>query len=125
MGVLLKAQSTALGKPLDTERLRHISENLQAVKKIRNTEVATYAARSEHLWLGDFNTVRASCRREVVGFLSAGSMAYTTGACVGYGFVAHKGLVAWLAQAERNPKQLVLTRETSSTQYRFASLTVL
>ena len=124
--VLMKAQATALDKPLDTERLKQVTENLQTVKKIRETENAGYAAKAEELWLGEFNTVRNSCKRELFGYVAAGSMSYTVGGFVGYGFVAAKGLLKWLTlTGDKTGRRCVLTRETSSTQYRFATLTVL
>ena len=89
--VLLKSQSVALGKPLDQTRLNLISENLSTVKQIRNNENAAFGAKNEHLWLGDFNTVRNSCKREVFGFVNAATMSYGVGACVGFGFVTLKG----------------------------------
>ena len=122
--VLMRAQSTALGTPLDTDKLSAVTQNMKAVKEIRNTENTAFSERNEDLWLGEFNTVRHSCQREVLGYVTSANMAYTVGAHVGYGFVSLKGLQKWRALAP-NPKNLVLTRETTSLQYRFSTLTVL
>lgn len=122
--VLLKAQSVALGKPLDEEKLSLLASNLDTVKKIRNTENAEFGAKSEQLWLGDCTTVRNSCKREIFGYIVTANMAYTHGAHVGFGFVTLRGLEEWRSR-KNNPRGLVLTRETSGTQYRFSVLTIL
>lgn len=121
--VLLKTQSSALGKPLDQERLNLIASNRNIVKQIREQKNAEFSARNEELWIGDFNTVRNSCKREIFGFITAANMSYTIGGYLGFGFVSLRGLLKW--KEISNSKSLVLTRETSSTQYRFSSLTIL
>lgn len=122
--MLMKTQATALGQPLDTAKLDLVTENMKTVKKIRNNENDQFGAKTEDFWIGDFNSVRHSCRREVIGYLTAANMAYTVGAFVGFGFITLRGLQK-LQEVANKPNNLVLTRETSSLQYRFSSLTIL
>ncbi len=68
----MKCQSTALGKELDTEKLNHAAVGMATLKEMRNTENAAFAGKSEDLWIGDFNTVRNSCKREVMGYVTIG-----------------------------------------------------
>ena len=120
----MRTQSTALGKPLDEERLELISSSREIVKTIRENENTEFAAKKEDMWIGDFNTVRNSCKREIFGFVTAANMSYTIGGYLGFGYVSLRGLLKWREQ-EANPKSLVLTREVSSPQYRFSSLSIL
>ena len=120
----MKTQASALGKPLDKEKLDLITNNMNTLKKIRDTENSDFGAKNESLWIGDFNTVRHSCRREIIGYVTTGNMSYRAGGFVGYGFVALRGLVTLLSNT-KNSNKFVLTRETSSLQYRFSSISIL
>lgn len=129
---LMKCQSTALGKELDTEKLNHAAVGMATLKEMRNTENAAFAGKSEDLWIGDFNTVRNSCKREVMGYVTIGDLSYKEGCFVGHGFVTLKGARTWLqllgsldssnSSVAKQARNLVLTRETSSPQYRFSYL---
>jgi ribonuclease P/MRP protein subunit POP1 len=121
--VLMKTQSTALGKPLDEEKLNLVTSNMNTVKKIREQRNHEFGAKNEELWIGDFNTVRHSSKREIFGFITAANMSYTIGGYLGFGYVSLRGLLKW--KELKNPKSLALTREVSSTQYRFSSLAIL
>ena len=138
--VLLKTQSTALGLPLDTERLAATSASLQILKEIRNSENRRYDAASRSLWIpdaptcGDVATIRRSASREIFGFVTAAQFAYHAGGYVGVGFVTLAGLRQLRRSVTSLPeesgdgkscwKPLVLVRETTSLQYRFARLAV-
>ena len=129
--VLLKTQSTALGRPLDTERLAAMSASLKMLKEIRNTENSRYGTDSRGLWLQQGGSgVRGSASRQIIGFVTAAQFAYHAGGYIGVGYVALAGLrqlsppdtVAPPLLTDQRP--LVLVRETTSLQYRFARLEV-
>jgi len=137
--VQMKAQSTALGTPLDTDKLDKVTTSITAVKQLRNQENERFAARSEQLWLGgDFDTVRHANNRQLMGYTTHGNMSYRVGGYVGLGFVALRSLKLWRELSRKRHKATgnealdnqkiecpVLTRETTSLQYRFATLTIL
>ena len=68
----MKCQSTALGKDLDKEKLTNIASGMSTLKQMRNTENAAFGAKSEDLWVGEFTTVRHSCKREIMGYVTVG-----------------------------------------------------
>eukprot|EP00088_Acartia_fossae_P048508 TRINITY_DN5295_c0_g1_i12.p1 TRINITY_DN5295_c0_g1~~TRINITY_DN5295_c0_g1_i12.p1 ORF type:complete len:959 (+),score=235.08 TRINITY_DN5295_c0_g1_i12:40-2916(+) len=126
--VLMQCQATALGKELDTEKMNHVTDGLNTLKQMRNAENANFGAKSEELWIGGECAVktagvRHSCKqREVMGFVTQGDMSYKAGCFVGYGFVALKAIKKWTQMHRENPQSLVLTRETTSLQYRFSHM---
>jgi hypothetical protein len=129
--VLLKTQSTALGVPLDTERLAAVSASLKALRDIRTAENTRYSLENRDLWIRDSlgDNLRHSASRELIGFVTSAQFSYQAGASTGVGFVALLGLRQLTAQrpseSGAEPAQpVVLVRETTSLQYRFARLEV-
>jgi len=122
--VLMQCQSSALGKELDKEKMQNISDGMTTLKKMRNEENAQFGANTEQLWIGDFERVRHSCRRQIVGYVTVGDNSLRLGCHVGYGFVALKGLKK-LMELDEKGRNLVLTRETKTLQYRFSRFEIL
>ena len=70
-------------------------------------------------------SLRNSCTREVVGFISSGHFSLARGCGFGVGFCALPGLVTLLSSARNTGEVVVLVRGPSTQQYRFAYLTIL
>ena len=70
-------------------------------------------------------SLRNSCTREVLGFLSSGHLSLARGCGFGVGFCAFPGLVKLISSARKTGEVVVLVRGPSTQQYRFAYLTIL
>jgi hypothetical protein len=120
----MKTQSTALGRPLDAERLAALAGSLKTLKDIRNTENGCYSDASKRLWLRDTcQSVRRSSSRQIIGFVTAAQFAYHAGGYIGVGYAVLAALRHLDAATDKQP--FILVRETSSLQYRFARLEVI
>jgi hypothetical protein len=115
--------------------------SLKTIKDIRATENRRYDAESRRLWIPEGlppGGIRRSASRETIGFVTSAQFAYHAGGCIGVGFVALAGLrqltvmtssddgVTSSDNSVTSPRvePLVLVRETTSLQYRFARLKV-
>jgi hypothetical protein len=110
--------------------------SLKMIKDIRMTENRRYDAESRRLWIPEGlpppGGIRRSTSRETIGFVTSAQFAYHAGGCIGVGFVALAGLrqLTMMTSSEDNcvtsprVEPLVLVRETTSLQYRFARLKV-
>jgi hypothetical protein len=105
------------------------------IKDIRLTENRRYDAESRRLWIPEglpTGGIRRSASRETIGFVTSAQFAYHAGGCIGVGFVALAGwrqLITMTSSEDKcvtSPRvePLVLVRETTSLQYRFARLKV-
>lgn len=72
-------------------------------------------------------SLRNSCTREIVGFVSSGHFSLARGCGFGVGFCALPGLVKLLSSARNSNtgEVVVLVRGPSTQQYRFSYLTIL
>lgn len=70
-------------------------------------------------------SLRNSCTREIVGFVSSGHFSLARGCGFGVGFCALPGLVKLLSSARNAGEVVVLVRGPSTQQYRFSYLTIL
>ena len=70
-------------------------------------------------------SLRNSCTREIVGFVSSGHFSLARGCGFGVGFCALPGLVKLLSSARNTGEVVVLVRGPSTQQYRFSYLTIL
>ena len=70
-------------------------------------------------------SLRNSCTREIVGYVSSGHFSLARGCGFGIGFCALPGLVKLLSSTTNNGKVVVLVRGPSTQQYRFADLSIL
>jgi hypothetical protein len=111
--------------------------SLKMIKDIRTTENRRYDAESRRLWIPEGlpppGGIRRSASRQTIGFVTSAQFAYHAGGCIGVGFVALAGwrqLIKVMTSTEDNcvtsprVEPLVLVRETTSLQYRFAKLKV-
>jgi hypothetical protein len=110
--------------------------SLKMIKDIRMTENRRYDAESRRLWIPEGlpppGGIRRSASREIIGFVTSAQFAYHAGGCIGVGFVALAGLrqlTMMTSSADKSVtspqvEPLVLVRETTSLQYRFARLKV-
>jgi len=106
------------------------------IKDIRMTENRRYDAESRRLWIPEGlpppGGIRRSASRETIGFVTSAQFAYHAGGCIGVGFVALAGWRQLMMMTSSNDSSmtsptvepLVLVRETTSLQYRFARLKV-
>ena len=120
----MQCQSSALGKDLDKEKLQTICDGMTTLKQMRNVENAQFGAKTEQLWIRDFESVRHSCKREVFGYVTVGDNSLRLGCHIGYGFVTLNGLKK-LKEIDEKGTDLVLTRETKTLQYRFSRFEIL
>jgi hypothetical protein len=112
--------------------------SLKMIKDIRTTENRRYDAESRRLWIPEGlpppGGIRRSASRETIGFVTSAQFAYHAGGCIGVGFVALAGLRQLMMMMTSSDddncvtspriEPLVLVRETTSLQYRFARLKV-
>lgn len=70
-------------------------------------------------------SLRNSCTREIVGFVSSGHYSLSRGCGFGIAFCALPGLVKLLSSSSSTGELVVLVRGSSTQQYRFAYLTIL
>ena len=70
-------------------------------------------------------SLRNSCTREIVGFVSSGHYSLSRGCGFGIAFCALPGLVKLLSSSSSTGELVVLVRGSSTQQYRFARLTIL
>jgi hypothetical protein len=109
--------------------------SLKMIKDIRTTENRRYDAESRRLWIPEGlpppGGIRRSASRETIGFVTSAQFAYHAGGCIGVGFVALAGLRQLMMTSSEDKcvtssrvEPLVLVRETTSLQYRFAKLKV-
>lgn len=79
-----------------------------------------FSKKMRELWVPKARTVRNSCSREVIGFVTAGDYSLTEGKGSGLGYVSAGGLQELIS----SDSQTVLVRNTSSAQYRLATVQI-
>lgn len=79
----------------------------------------------KELWLPtQVDSVRRQCSREVMGYVTNGDFSFTEAQSTGVGYVALQSI--WLLiHNSANKAGLVLTRNTTSRQYRYAELEII
>ena len=77
--VLVQAQAVTKDQDPDMERLKVISDNLTAVKEMRENENATWATESERLWTPQGEHSRTGLERELAGWVVDGGFSYRSG----------------------------------------------
>lgn len=75
------------------------------------------------LWLLKNDNIKNSCSREVFGFLSKGNFSFSESCGVGIGYVTLGGIIK-LAKSATCAQPLVLIRNTTSLNYKFAKLQI-
>ncbi|XP_044269655.1 ribonucleases P/MRP protein subunit POP1 isoform X2 [Tribolium madens] len=80
----------------------------------------SYTEKMRALWLPDATTIRYSCSREVVGFVSKGGFSFSIGKSAGTGYIISDSLPELI-----NFRNRVLLRNTNSRQYKTATLRVI
>ena len=70
-------------------------------------------------------SLRNSCTKEIVGFVSSGHYSLSRGCGFGIAFCALPGLVKLLSSSSSTGELVVLVRGSSTQQYRFAHVTIL
>ena len=116
--VLLVAQGIAEEKKVDEERMKMIEHSLSALKSLREEENSSYKEKAERLWEGECNTVRHSSSRQVMGWVVRGGYSNK----VGEGFATARGWIEWMQTSGNMGERTILTRETSSLQFRKAGM---
>lgn len=109
--------NSAVAIPLveDTSRLRKCRDFAGPLEPLHKGPKAQLAEK----------TLRKSCTREIVGFVSSGHYSLSRGCGFGIAFFALPGLLKLLLSSNGTEEPLVLVRGPSTQQYRFAYLTVL
>lgn len=70
------------------------------------------------LWLPSFKSVRHSCIRQTMGYVTKGAFSFTEAKCCAVGYIALKGLKC-LIDTKCNR---ILVRNTTSNKYSIASI---
>jgi len=117
--VLVQAQAVTKDQEPDMERLKVISDNLTAVKEMRENENATWATESERLWTPQGEHFKTGFERELAGWVVDGGFSYRSGRHRGIGYITYR------AFQKLNDKGWIWIREPSSLQYRPAKLSIL
>ena len=120
--VLMVAQRIAEEKEVDVERMKMTDHSLSIMKGLRDEENSRYKEKAERLWEGECSTVRNSSSREVMGWVVRGGYSYRLGGEVGEGLVTARGWLEWVRMFSQEEERLLLTRETSSLQYRIGRM---
>lgn len=84
--------------------------------------LAKYRTEMRKLWLPEPETIRNSCSRQIMGFVTKGGFKYSSGNCGAVGYIALSSLPLFFAANTRNK---VLIRNTTSRQYRLAQIDVI
>ncbi|EFA11371.2 ribonucleases P/MRP protein subunit POP1 [Tribolium castaneum] len=80
----------------------------------------SYTEKMRALWLPEPTTIRHSCSREVVGFVSKGGFSFSIGKSAGTGYITSDCLSELV-----DFRNKVLLRNTNSRQYKTANLSVI
>ena len=108
------------------EKVGAMQAGLDGAKTKREGENERFNARMRELWLpANGGIVKDACCRQLVGFLSDGGYSYRLGKSVGVGFVPLVALADYLEAVRECGQPLVLVRETTMAQYRFAKMSVI
>ena len=108
----------------DAETVENLTDEIDILKRKREDENESYVQdKQREMWLPKCDNVKDSCSRTILGFLVEGGYSYRVGKHSGLGFVSLWGLGEYLAQ-KTCPEALVLVRQTTSLQYRFAKMSI-
>ena len=107
------------GGPL--EDIHMIEEPAKAKKKVKPKIPILHPQKRE---LPRLKTIVRTCSRHIVGFIKEGNFSYAKGSGFGLGFVCYEGLleISKLKRPDRMRDCIVLVRNSTSLQYRFAKL---
>ncbi|XP_073968617.1 POP1 ribonuclease P/MRP subunit isoform X2 [Rhodnius prolixus] len=83
-----------------------------------------HSEKMRSLWLPSCDTIKDTCSRTVIGFVSNGDYCFTEGISSGIGYVILNGLKEYLKSRTFN-ENIVLIRCTHTDQYRLAKLNVI
>ncbi|CAG4947396.1 unnamed protein product [Parnassius apollo] len=87
--------------------------------KTSSTKPSEYVKSMRELWLpSNVETVRNTCLRPILGYLSRGAFSFTEGKSFGIGYIAFNALVVLLKTRQNK----VLVRNTTSRKYRLANV---
>lgn len=110
-------------------RKRHKYKKSNDNMEAHNSEmlVAQQKEIMRKLWLPGSESVKNCCSRTIIGFVSEGDYSFTNARTCGVGYVSFGGLLELLVLLKNMGKQSsnVLVRNTSTSQYRFASLDII
>ncbi|XP_073406576.1 ribonucleases P/MRP protein subunit POP1 [Dendrobates tinctorius] len=76
------------------------------------------------LWPSPLPDLTTHCSRLLLGYVTQGDFSMAVGCCEGLGFVSLTGLAHMLSGQPQDKSGLVLIRNLTSLQYRFAKLTI-
>ena len=107
--------AVAIPSTEDTTRLGKCRDFSGPLEPLHKGPQAQLAAKS----------LRNSCAREILGFVSSGHYSLSRGCGFGVAFCALPGLVKLLSCVSETGEPVVLVRGPSTQQYRFAHLTIL
>lgn len=81
-----------------------------------------YKQKMRHLWLPEPTSIRYSCSREVMGFVTNGGFSFSLGHSCAIGYVTLGSLPTLFASKCKNK---VLIRNTNCRKYRLAELEII
>lgn len=81
-----------------------------------------YTQTMRELWLPETKSIRNSCTREVIGFITNGGFSFTLAHSTAVGYITIGCLSTLLSKKNKN---FVLIRNTCSRQYRLAQMEVI
>ena len=114
-GIPLPNSSVSIPSRDDVEKLKKCKEYVGPVESL-------HKGRRPEM---DEKSLKCSCQREIVGFVSSGHFSLSRGSGFAVGFCALPGLAKMLASTSFTGEAVVLVRGPASQQYRFAYLSTL
>ncbi len=108
--------------PIDGTESLKLQEEVKNLKSKREIANESFNEQMRSFWLPRIQgSLRHSCSREVIGFVTAGAYSLRRGHAFAVGLVVKKALDEFYL-TDRSKASLVLVREPSATQYRFARI---
>ncbi|XP_068618365.1 ribonucleases P/MRP protein subunit POP1 [Battus philenor] len=88
-------------------------------KKSNKSKPSEYVKHMRELWLpSNITTVRSSCSRPILGYVSKGAFSFTEAKCAGIGYIAFNALLEFL----KSDQDQILVRNNSSRKYFLAKV---
>ncbi|XP_053606352.1 ribonucleases P/MRP protein subunit POP1 [Plodia interpunctella] len=95
---------------------------VQKSKKRDSNKLSQYVLKMRELWLpSQIKTVRHSCSRQVMGYVSQGAFSFTESNSCGLGYIAYHALNILI----KNGHNQILVRNISSKKYRLGNILVI
>jgi len=129
---ILHLEHQILLKKLRRKRIRSKRKLLENAEKYvdlpkqdNSKMLNEYSSQMKELWLPtQVDGVRRQCSRQVMGYVKHGDFSFTEAQSSGVGYVALQSIQLLILNSA-NKAGLVLTRNTTSRQYRYAELEVI